>query len=259
MDYPFTPVPNWFFPLVRHLKDSEIRIMLVIWDQTVGFATQNGTRQVTNTLAYTFLQEQTGISSRTAVSDALKRLEELGLIIRSPKRMHGQRIQVTPKSPISPSQLVRESDSVSLNFRLTESDNQTHIKKQQKETFKETTTPEKFTPDQEESSALLLLAGIDSETARRLILIAWENGHDSQYITDVLGYVADVQPKNPAGYIRRLIERNNAVNPPSKGAQGQKQPAMLPSYHYYDNGGAELISHRGPRVICPICQEVKDA
>jgi len=133
------------------------------------------------------------------------------------------------------------------------------LKKQQKEPFKETTTGEKFTPDQEESSALLLLAGIDSETSRRLILIAWENGHDSQYITDILGYVADIQPKNPAGYIRRLIERNNAVNPTSKGAQGQKQPAMLPSYHYYDNGGPELISHRGPRDTCQICQEVKDA
>jgi len=263
MDYPFIPLPKWFIPLCPLLSGTEIKVMLVIFDQTIGWAEEDGSRQTTNILAYTFLQNQTGIKSRTAIAQALKSLEIRGLIKREPRRMSGQRIEVSIVSPIVPIELVQKSDSgvhksdsQSLDSRLSESEKVTHIKKQQKEPFKETTTPEKLTPAQEESLALLLLSGIDSEIARRLILIAWENGHDSQYITDILGYVADMKPKKPAGYIRRLIERNNRVNPTSNGAGGPTQPLTLPSYHYYDNGGPELISHRGPRENCPICEEV---
>lgn len=254
MEYPFTPVPNWFFPLVRHLKESELRIMLVIWDQTIGFAAGDGSRQVTNTLAYTFLQQQTGIKSRTAISDALKRLEELGLITRSPRRMHGQLVTVSPKSPISPSQLVIESDSESLITRLSESDNQTHIKKPPKKLFKDNTMSEKFTPEQEEGLQILVVGGLEKDISRQLIIAAWRNGRDLDYIKGVVGYVASIAAKNPPGMIRSLIERNSGRIPTSQGAQGPLTLQKVQRYHYYDDGGEELVTHSGSREDCEICQ-----
>lgn len=255
MEYPFTPVPNWFFPLARHLKESELRIMLVIWDQTIGFAAGDGSRQVTNTLAYTFLQQQTGISSRTAISKALTHLEELGLITRSPRRMHGQLVTVSPKSPISPSQLVIESDSESLISRLSESANQTHIKKPPKKLFKDNTMSEKFTPEQEEGLQILVSGGIDQDISRQLIIAAWGNGRDLDYIKGVVGYVASVSAKNPPGMVRSLIERNSGRIPTSQGAQGPVTVQKAKLYHYYDDGGPELVQHTGERRDCPICAE----
>lgn len=119
MDYPFIPLPKWFIPLCPLLNGTEIKVMLVIFDQTLGWAEENGQRQTTNILAYTFLQNQTGITSRTLISKALTKLESMGLIKREPKRISGQRIQVTVVSPIVPIELVKNQDSQSPESGLT--------------------------------------------------------------------------------------------------------------------------------------------
>lgn len=255
MDYPFTPVPNWFFPLARHLNESEIRIMLVVWDQTIGFAAGDGSRQVTNTLAYTFLQQQTGISSRSTISKALTRLEELGLITRSPRRMHGQLVSVTPKSPIIAEPLVHSVDSESPVSGLSESTQKTHIKKPPKKLFKDNTMSEKFTSEQEEGLQILVSGGIEQDISRQLIITAWGNGRDLNYIKDVRGYVASIQAKNPPGMLRSLIERNSGRIPTSQAAQGPVTVQKAKLYHYYDDGGPELVQHTGERRDCPICAE----
>ena len=266
MDYPFIPLPKWFIPLCPLLNGTEIKVMLVIFDQTLGWAEENGQRQTTNILAYTFLQNQTGITSRTLISSALKKLETMGLIKREPKRMHGQRIQVSVVSPIVPIDLVKNQDSGVLiqdsqspDSGLTESSIRTHIKKHQKESFKESPTPEKLTPDQEESLAILVGVGVDREISRRLILIAWKNGRDSEYIKQVTGYVASVQAKNPPGMVRSLIEKNQGRIPTSNVTQG---PAGVVALDKYAHGGKE---HKLVSDTCSIChpelagQEVQDA
>lgn len=255
MEYPFTPVPNWFFPLARHLNESEIRIMLVVWDQTVGFAAGDGSRQVSNTLAYTFLQQQTGISSRSTISRALTHLEELGLITRSPKRMHGQLVSVSPKSPIIAKPLVHSVDSQSPVSGLSESTEKTHIKKPSKKLFKDTTMPEKFTQEQEDSSLILVAGGLEKDISRQLVVTAWKNGRGIDYINQVVGYVASIQAKNPPGMIRSLIERNSGRIRASEGQQGPSTTKKAQPYHYYDDGGPELIQHTGERRTCPICAE----
>lgn len=263
MDYPFTAIPKWFFPLVRELSEAELRIMMVVWDQTTGWQVD------ANTFAYTFLQHHTGMTSRTAIFKALTSLENRGMIKREPKRINGQKIQIYPQSPILPVEVVTLEDSrVTLEDsesplrRLTESSKKTHRKNNKKESFIETTTWEKFTPDQEEGAQILVVVGLDQDISRHLIVTAWKNGRDLEYIKQVVGYVNSVAAKNPEGYIRSLIERNAGRIPVSQAAQGPgiRQKVISPTrYHYYDDGGEELIQHTGERRDCPICQEVENA
>lgn len=251
MDYPFTAIPKWFFPLVPELSEAELRIMMVVWNQTTGWQAD------ANIFAYTFLQQHTGMTSRTAIYKGLKSLENRGVIKREPKRINGQKIQIFPQSPILPIEGVTLEDSrVTLEDsqsplrRLTESSKVTHRKNTRKNLNQESPTPEKLTSDQEESLQMLVVAGLDSETARRLIHIAWENGRDSKYITDVLGYVAGVNPNNPPGYVRRMIERNSAFIATSKGAQAPTPANQGINISKWEHGG---IHHSAVAHSCEIC------
>lgn len=251
MDYPFTAIPKWFFPLVPELSEAELRIMMVVWNQTTGWQAD------ANIFAYTFLQQHTGMTSRTAIYKGLKSLENRGVIKREVKRVNGQKIQIFPQSPILPVEGVTLGDSgVTLEDsqsplrRLTESPKVTHQKNTRKNLNQESPTPEKLTSDQEESLALLVVAGLDSETSRRLILIAWKNGHDSKYISDLLGYVAGVNPNNPPGYIRRMIERNSGWIPTSKGAEAPTQLKQGINLSKWEHGG---IHHNAVAHNCEIC------
>lgn len=264
MEYPSTPVPNWFFQLAPDLSEAELRIMVAIYGQTIRFSNPDGTRQKVNVLSYTFLAKETGMTGTSAISKALKSLRARGCIAIKGKRITGQQIEVTPSSPILPvevllleeSRLLLEESQTPLKG-VADSSKRSHIKKPPKKLFKETPPWVNFTPDQEESLQILVGVGIDQDISRQLIVKAWERGRDSEYISQVVGYVNSVKAKNPPGMVRSLIEQNSGRIPTSNGQQSPAGPINLDKYAH---GGKD---HKLVESTCPIChpelQEVENA
>lgn len=265
MDYPYTPIPNWFFPLVKHLNFSENKIMLCVWYNTVGYpGEKKGTRRDVSTLTYDVIQNFTGINNRQSIFRALKKLEALKLITRNPKRIYGQSIQVYPANPILPIEvsILDESGVTISDSGVTECDSRSHIqgtekvqkvthnKKTPKNQNQESTTTEKLTPAQAESLQLLLLNGLSETISRQLIQDAWNRGRDSDYITRSVGYGIQNAKTNLQGFIRNHIQRDFDVIPTSNGAGGPKAAKQGLNLSKYEHGGKDHFIAESTCVIC---------
>ena len=262
--YPFTAVPNWFFQIAPELGEAELRIMLQVWFDTAG------RQKDFNTLAYSYISDSTGITNTTSISKALKSLEKRGLITRQASRLAGQRITVTPATlPADLPEVLTYGESTthlkSVRTHLKRVDYSpkvSHNKNQPESMNLESTTDsagDLESIENEKAITLLLLSyGIGSATISKLILILRENERDISYIQECWGYVCQVKPKKPQGYLVTLIS-NNAGIQSSQAAQGPVRLIQPPTYHYGGPSDLELVKHNGLRQDCQDCQEGESA
>jgi hypothetical protein len=266
MKYLYSKVPHWFFDIAPTLNDPELRVLLVIIRQTYGW------NRMTDKISYSQFIDQSGLKTRASVAKGLRGLAAKGLIEKNPKTVTAQAITIVPiESKISASILVHNLDSQSINYEpvlVHKIDSESSVyepqvvhvvdsqKKGSKETFKETTNHEMLSDSQRKSLDMVVMVGIDGATARRLILKAWSNGRDSDYISSILGYVDQQEVGNKQGLIISLINSNADRIATSNGTGARKRPKLVESvYHLFDDGAEELKQHLGPRAECPICQE----
>lgn len=96
-----TPVPNMFFDIyLKELKSAELKVLLVVIRQTLGWADRRGMfgRKETDWISGSQLKQKTGSSKRaiTSAIDALVRktlieiLDEKGNILDNPEKRQGK-------------------------------------------------------------------------------------------------------------------------------------------------------------------------
>jgi hypothetical protein len=260
MKYLYSKVPHWFFEITPTLNEPELRVLLVIIRQTYGW------NRMTDKISYSQFMDQSGLKTRASVAKGLRGLAAKGLIEKNPKTVTAQAITIVPiESKITASVLVHEIDSESSYYEpvlVHEIDSESSYyepvlvheidsqKKGSKETFKETTNHEMLSDSQRKSLDMVVMVGIDGATAKRLILKAWSSGRDSDYISNILGYVAQQEVGNPQGLIISLINSNSERIPTSKGAGDTKQRNQALHLSKYEHGG---IDHKLVSSTCEIC------
>jgi hypothetical protein len=96
-----TPVPNTFFDIyLKELKSAELKVLLVIIRQTLGWADRRGMfgRKETDWISGSQLKQKTG-SSKRAISSAIDTLvrkslidilDEKGIILDNPEKRQGK-------------------------------------------------------------------------------------------------------------------------------------------------------------------------
>jgi len=257
IDYPFTPVPNWFFQVAPTLKEAELRIMLQVWFDTAG------RQRDENILAYSYIADTTGITSTTSISKALKSLEDRELIERSPGRLSGQKIKIFPKHPAA--LVLRQAESTTtlsgvgtplsgVDYYAKRSHNKNQPESKNLETTTESAADLESLFGGPDIPGLLLSYGIHQTTISKLIPEMIKHGIDKEDVENYWGYVCSLQPKNPAAYVVTLIARN-AVIGHSKGHRPVESIHAVPVYHYFDNGGLEYERHNGQSGDCLICKQ----
>lgn len=260
MKNPYTKVPQWFFDVAPKLKPAELRCLIAIVRQTKGWNRES------DHLSFTQLMDMTGLSQQ-GVANGLAGLKQKAIIDADGAAIKGQKITITPQNSeiiatISittqnepdTTQLFKTSTQL-INYKVeSKSDkvesNPDKVESQRIPTndpIKESPTMQKLTPDQEESLQMLVGVGLSEDISRQLIVKAWGNGRDSEYINQVVGYVNQVAARNPAGMVRSLIEQNQGRMYTSNGPHGPEKPVKLDKYGH---GGKE---HKLVSATCPIC------
>lgn len=260
MKNPYTKVPQWFFDVAPKLKPSELRCLIAIVRQTKGWNRES------DHLSFTQLMDMTGLSQQ-GVANGLAGLKQKAIIDADGAAIKGQKITITPQNSeiiatisitteneLNGTQLFKTSTQL-INYKVESNPEKVESKSDKVESqriptndhIKESPTMQKLTPEQEESLAILVGVGLSEDISRQLIVKAWENGHDSEYINQVVGYVNSIAARNPPGMVRSLIEQNQGRIHTSKGQQGPEKPVKLDKYAH---GGKE---HKLVEASCPIC------
>lgn len=81
-----TPIPNEFFNIIPTLTHAEIRVLLIVLRQTVGWIDlKTGKRKIKDRLTYGFILKKTGLY-RTILSKTIQSLLDRNLLIITDKK-----------------------------------------------------------------------------------------------------------------------------------------------------------------------------
>jgi len=204
IDYQFTPVPKWYFPLARELTHAENLLMLHIIESCYG--THEARERGFVDLSYTTLRDSTGLA-RSSIARALDGLRERGLITQTLHNVKVQRLSIS-----GPRIVALETESGSKTLPKAVAKRGPHVPKSYQSSY-----INKNQESKEDDEGPLTIAGelirfgFGAGEAGRLTLILTGNGRDLSQLQELFGYVALKAKSNPRGLLVKMIEENQSV------------------------------------------------
>jgi hypothetical protein len=136
-----TPVPNSFFDTyVKELKSAELKVLLIVIRQTLGWSDKQGNRKYIDWISGSQLQAKTGCSRRaiTSATDALVKknliqiLDDKGNVLNNPEKRQGKtrlyyrlsspvenKVNITPASAKFAQEMSKKVTALVQNMRIT--------------------------------------------------------------------------------------------------------------------------------------------
>lgn len=197
----YTQFPHDFYSILPTLSEKELKVLLYVLHHT------KGKRQQPNTSATVrAVMAETGLG-RSSVIQALAMLEEKKVI-------HRAKAQVSVNSPeFKPRVQNLDLNSPDFKPKVQILNHDSSLNQQPlfyKNMFKHD-DDDSISADFELLLPGLVKLGFDEQSARQICLTAVANRREATYLTNAMGYVAQVAKTNPAGLLVTIVSKNQDI------------------------------------------------